>query len=60
MSVCMTWAGVPRMGINYQDWLRRGQGLKSRAGSRFLVSQYLVFAKDLRDQILQKVMVHRD
>lgn len=55
----MWWVGVWRMNRNYQGWFRRGQDLKSKAVSRFLVSQSLVFKKYLRYQILQKVMVHR-
>lgn len=54
------WVEIERVDRNYYSWLKRCQSLQSNAESGFIVSQSLVFRKDLRDQILQHVMVHRD
>lgn len=55
--MCAEWVEIERVDRNYHSWFKRCQSLQSNAESSFIVSQSLVFRKDLRDQILQNVMV---
>lgn len=57
--MCAGWIGNEGVDINYHSWLRSCQDLQSNAVIK-IYSQSLVFKKVLRDQILEKVTVHRD
>lgn len=57
--MCAGWVGNEGVDINYHSGLRSCQGLQSNAVIK-IYSQSLVFKKILRDQILEKVTVHRD